>query len=267
MIGAVAGATAPLVLVELYGFHGTLRAGALLNGIIAVSAFGISIRRKVSGAAPEVTRGEAAVAVRAKATASDALVLLFITGLATMGMEVVWIRLFTPYLGPLVYAFAAILVSYLAATFAGSTVYRLSSRSHDPDSRVAWVALALLGLLPLVTSDPRVSLYAVLRVILGVAPFAAVMGFLTPMLVDRWSGGDPDRAGRAYAVNVLGCIVGPLLSGFVLLPLFGEHVSMLAYVLPWMAMAVIWPQMREARAGERAWSYALCCARRWRFSF
>jgi spermidine synthase len=121
---------------------------------------------------------------------------------------------------------------------------------------VAWVALALLGLFPLVTSDPRVSLYAVLRVILGVAPFAAVMGFLTPMLVDRWSGGDPDRAGRAYAVNVLGCIVGPLLSGFVLLPLFGEHVSMLAYVLPWMAMAVIWRQMREARAGERAWSYA-----------
>ena len=56
-----------------------------------------------------------------------------------------------------------------------------------------------------------------LRVLLGVAPFAGVIGFLTPMLVDRWSGGDPDRAGRAYAVNVVGCILGPLLAGFLLL--------------------------------------------------
>jgi hypothetical protein len=36
---------------------------------------------------------------------------------------------------------------------------------------------------------------------------------LTPMLVDRWAGGDPDRAGRAYALNVVGCIIGPLLEG------------------------------------------------------
>jgi hypothetical protein len=33
------------------------------------------------------------------------------------------------------------------------------------------------------------------------------------MLVDRWSPGEPDLAGTAYAVNVLGCILGPLISG------------------------------------------------------
>ena len=51
-------------------------------------------------------------------------------------------------------------------------------------------------------------------------------------------GRDPDRAGRAYAVNVVGCIVGPLVSGFILLPLVGEHVSLLVFVLPWFVMAV-----------------------------
>ncbi|MFI5369849.1 MAG: AAA family ATPase, partial [Spirochaetia bacterium] len=66
-------------------------------------------------------------------------------------------------------------------------------------------------------------------------------------LVDRWSGGDPDRAGRAYAVNVLGCIVGPLVAGFVLLPLFGEQVSLLILVLPWFVMAI---------AGVRQWKFA-----------
>jgi spermidine synthase len=76
-----------------------------------------------------------------------------------------------------------------------------------------------------------------LRILAGVAPFAGVIGFLTPMLVDHWSEGDPDRAGRAYAVNVLGCIVGPLVSGFLLLPLVGEHLSMLVFALPWLALA------------------------------
>jgi len=52
--------------------------------------------------------------------------------------------------------------------------------------------------------------------------------------VDRWSGGDPDRAGRAYAVNVVGCIVGPLICGFLLLPLVGERWSVLLLALPWL---------------------------------
>src|SRR5713101_4903977 len=41
--GAVAGTLAPLALVELYGFHATLRIGAALNGIIALSAFGLTL--------------------------------------------------------------------------------------------------------------------------------------------------------------------------------------------------------------------------------
>jgi spermidine synthase len=157
-----------------------------------------------------------------------------------MGMEVIWIRLYTYFVGPLVYSFAEILATYLAATFIGSKLYRAwSRRPRQGESRLLWVSLALLGLLPLLTADGRLHMIPLLRVIVGIAPFAAVVGFLTPMLVDRWSGGDPDRAGRAYAINVLGCIAGPLLAGFVLLPWLGEHVSMLILVLPWFGMAIV----------------------------
>ena len=76
------------------------------------------------------------------------------------------------------------------------------------------------------------------------------------MLVDRWSSGDPDRAGRAYAVNVIGCILGPLLSGFVLLPLLGEHFSMLVYVLPWIAMVWIPYGVTKVSTGIRVAGYA-----------
>ncbi len=255
VVGAVAGACLAPVLIELYGFHGTLRTGAVLNTLIFASAMVVAARFRVpsglSGAPKSPTRSKIAnewgppssgLETRSLAMQSDhsTLLLLFTTGLATMGAEVVWIRLYTFYIGPVVYSFAAILASYLVATFAGSAVYRIRSRrGPERDVRLLWVSLAFFGLLPLLTADSRVAMYAYLRVLLGVAPFAAVIGFLTPMLVDRWSEGDPDRAGRAYAVNVLGCIVGPLLAGFVLLPLFGERVSMLLLALPWFGMALL----------------------------
>ena len=253
--GAFAGAVVPLFLIEVYGFHGTLRIGSLLNALIAFSAFGLSLRTMERDAAPAL-KVENAV-VNAPSPGKGVLVLLFLTGLTTMGMEVIWIRLFTAYVGQFVYSFASILATYLVATFVGSILYRNASRKGDPSNPLAWVVLALVGLLPLFTSDPRFPFDPVQRVGFGIAPFAILMGFLTPMLVDRWSAGDPDRAGRAYAVNVLGCILGPLLSGFILLPLVGEHVSMLLYATPWMLMAFIPSRRKPMSIGERVTGYGL----------
>ena len=174
-----------------------------------------------------------------------------------MGMELIWIRLFTPYVGPVVYSFGMILVAYLLATFVGSQIYRYWSRNHQVETRLTWISLALLGMLPLLTADVRVPLHLVARVFLGVMPFAGMIGFLTPMLVDRWAGGDPDRAGRAYAVNVVGCILGPLICGFLLLPLVGERWAVLLLALPWFAMAL--PARRAAgfQPFSRAFAYGL----------
>src|SRR5271157_128372 len=236
VLGAVAGATIPLALIDLFGFLGTLSVGAVLNGLIAASAFALTLAPdKRVATAPAAGERRAAFQPENR---RGILVLLFTTGVVTMGMEIIWIRLFSPYVGTLVYSFAKILAAYLLATFTGSQVYRWWMRRNTRESGLLWVSLAFFGLLPLLTSDVRLAMESNVRVLLGVAPFAGVIGFLTPMLVDRWSGGDPDRAGRAYAVNVVGCIVGPLLAGFFLLPLFGERVSMLLLVLPWFAMAL-----------------------------
>ncbi len=255
VVGAFAGAIVPLALIENYGFHGTLRIGSLLNALIALSAFGLSLRA-IGRDGAAALKIENAV-VNAPSAEKGVLVLLFLTGLTTMGMEVIWIRLFTPYIGPLVYSFALILATYLVATFIGSILYRNASRKSDPSNPLAWVVLALVGLLPLITSDPRFPLNQLQRVGVGISPFAILIGFLTPMLVDRWSAGDPDRAGRAYAVNVLGCILGPLLTGFILLPLVGEHVSMLLYVMPWMLMAFTLRRNKQVRVGEQFAAYAI----------
>src|SRR5207253_3025331 len=99
---------------------------------------------------------------------------------------------------------------------------------------VIWAALSVLAVLPLIACDPRLRINMVLRVLLGIAPFAATVGYLTPKLVDKWSGGDPDRASSAYAVNILGCILGPLIGGFLLLPRLSERWTLLVFAAPWL---------------------------------
>src|SRR5208283_1223193 len=116
VLGAVAGAIVPLLLIELYGFYGTLRIGAILNLLIFASAFGLTLKSPTGSRAAAAPAQKPATHVENNA---KVLLLLFTTGLTTMGMEVIWIRLFTAYIDPVVYAFAGILAAYLAATFAG----------------------------------------------------------------------------------------------------------------------------------------------------
>ncbi len=257
LVGAVAGALIPLLFIETYGFRGTLHIGTALNFAVALGAGILSLSAGQSAPAPSATPEQANGVI--PVAQKGILILLFLSGLTTMGMEVVWIRLYTPRIGPMVYSFALILASYLFATFAGSRLYRYWSRTHTIESRLAWISISLLGLLPLLMTDLRIviKLPAVLCVFLGIMPVSAVIGFLTPMLVDRWSLGDPGRAGRAYAVNVLGCILGPLVAGFILLPLVGERYSLLLFIAPYLVM-IAFPVGAELRLPLlRATAYAM----------
>lgn len=249
------------VLIELFGFQRTLRLTAGLNFLIAAVAAVLAWRRL--SAQPIVAESARQEAGRASPALYAAL---FSTGLVSMAVEVVWIRQYTPLLGTMVYAFAGLLAVYLVATFAGSLGYRaLAPAAVARWEGRAWLALPLAAVLPLAVTDPRLALggvgaepgdisglEALLRLLLGIGPFSALTGFLTPRLVDRGSAGRPRAAGRAYAVNVVGCIVGPLVAGFVLLPLAGERASTLLLTLPLLACAVAmrrpWPQVAIAAA-------------------
>jgi spermidine synthase len=238
--GAVVGTGLPLILIELWGFHGTLRVGAACNVLIAVLALIVSktAPRKEVGELSEEVR-QPAMQHASTATGERSLpALLFATGLTSMGMEVVWVRQFTPFLGTVVYAFASILAVYLAGTLVGSCIYRSWNSRRVNESPLPWILLALFSLFPLLAASPDFTPYAPLRLMVGIAPFTALLGYLTPMLVDRWAGGDPGKAGNAYAVNVLGCILGPLLAGFLLLPWISERWALLTLSLPWLIAGI-----------------------------
>ena len=108
-----------------------------------------------------------------------------------------------------------------------------------------------MAVLPAVAADPRLPGVvrfpglalpppgSILLVALAVAPLSAVLGFVTPWLVDRWSGGYSRRAGAALAVNGMGCILGPLAAGFVLLPWMGERWALFVLSLVLVATGLM----------------------------
>src|SRR5271165_2708185 len=264
VLGAVAGATLPLLFIELLGFRGTLKIGAALNVLIALSAMALTLRRQAVEAPIKFVEDSRVTSAPVLSPRSrKPLLLLFATGFTSMGMEVVWIRQYTPYLGTMVYAFAAILACYLAATFLGSRIYRLWSRKYEREAILVWALLGVTAFLPVLATNPDFNFSKLSRLAIGIIPFSCILGFVTPMLVDRWSEGDPDRAGHAYAINIIGCLMGPLLSGFMLLPLMSERWVLFVLALPWLAIGLRpgWSSIGEVTTAVPIWqrvsSYAI----------
>ncbi len=257
VLGALIGTLASaFILIELLGFRRTLFVAGSLNAILAITALVLSSR--VGGAVSEEKPAEKPPEQRHLYGLRDGWVLLFLftTGMISMAMEIVWIRQLTPYLGNVVYAFAGIVAVYLLSSALGTEDYRAWRKRHLPGkSATTWTFLALAAAIPALAGTPsaflRLSGFEVVR-LSTIVLFCALAGFLTPLLVDAWSQGDPDRAGTAYAYNISGCIVGPLIAGFGLLPWMSERRALLILDVPLFAIAAVTALKSRAASPERA---------------
>jgi len=256
VLGAMAGVIFPLLLIEQFGMVRTLGFGALLNvGIAGCALLQWKSAAQENFQSAAVGDGAAAAAMSGRPRDSEgsrprrARGLLFAMGLTTMGMEVVWIRIFTPYLGTVVYGFAAILGLYLAATFVGTKLYRRGFGGEFRGGGV-WLLLGVSGVMPLIFTNPTLVISPILRTALGIVPLAMVAGFVTPLLIDRESQGDPASAGSAYSINVMGCILGPLAAGFFLLPHVSERWALGILSLPWLVIGT-WEIFSDAGSAKR----------------
>jgi spermidine synthase len=230
VIGAMSGAIlTAAVIVELLGFTGSLVFGASLNLLIALTSFLMAARDR----SPAIEEPTAPLEAKNPVPQDrSALWILFLTGFASMAMEVVWTRAFTPALRTTIYAFALLLATYLFATWVGSYRYRKAlATGVSPNRERLLLLLALTACLPIVLNDPRLYLRGV-GALLSIFPFCALLGFLTPMLIDQYSNGEAKRAGFAYAINIVGCVIGPLFAGYLLLPTLGVKWSLVVLALP-----------------------------------
>jgi spermidine synthase len=240
VLGAACGAALTAVaLIEMLGFNTTLQLGAALNIGIGLACL-LTAREKTQRHDAD-SSSTAPIACRPNPTPNSAgsllnVVILFSTGFASMAMEVVWTRAFTPVMTTTIYAFASLLVTYLVATWVGSMTYRkhLSRGLTLPIGQVMGY-LAAASFLPILLNDPRLSPNPFI-VCISIAPLCMLLGYLTPRLIDADSSGDPERAGKLYAINILGCILGPLAAGYLLLPQIGVRPGLVLLNLPFVVL-------------------------------
>jgi len=250
VLGAMTGCLlTAILLVEILGFAHTLWTAAIINFAIAATSGYLAWRRPrgVSETDPpaksKIRRKSAASGTRRRVIKW----ILFSTGFSAMAMEVIWARAFTPIMTTQVYSFALIIFAYLGATFFGSLLYRRDLRKGSVRSTASLISvLSIASFLPIVCNDVRfltntANLAGYLSasvLLLSICPLCAALGYLTPSLIDEYSLGDPAAAGRAYAINVTGCILGPLAASYVLLPWLGERYGLVVLGLPFLAFSL-----------------------------
>ena len=270
VLGAMSGTLlTAVVLVELLGFRHTLWVAAAGNfTIVAIGGWlGWKQRGFVANALTQAEPSTGSGNPSLPANARSRLIkwILFSTGFVAMAMEVVWTRAFTPVLKTQVYSFALIVFTYLGATFFGSWIYRRDLRKHRLSSTGELIsALAITALLPVLANNPHffgadywtasIDVSSVIILLGSICPFCALLGYLTPSLIDEYAAGDPAVAGKAYAVNVLGCILGPLFACYVLLPQLSERYALILLGLPFF---IFWFFFFKSQLQWQRWGLGL----------
>ena len=275
VLGAMCGTfLTAVVFVEVFGFQTTLQFASVGNFGIALFSIFLAVRQREYRTL-ETSKAEPP-SIPPEISGHRALKwILFSTGFSSMAMEVVWTRLFTPVLKTQVYSFALIVGVYLGATLVGTLLYRRHLTRNSPWRTPALMAILMFtALLPIPASDPRlvrpeadysIHVLSAFAVLASICPICAVLGYLTPGLVDKISAGNPARAGKAYAINVLGCILGPLVASYLLLPSMRESSALLLLSLPFVVFYLFfWKSLRFHQQLPSALSagllavYALC---------
>lgn len=257
VVGAMCGSLlTAFVLIELIGFRQTLWSAAVVNLCIAIVSLLLSRSyssiKSESNFSDEVSLQREVILSRGEGF--FICLLLFITGFTSMAMEVVWIRAFTPMLKTRTYSFATLLAVYLFGTWLGSYIYRRALTYKKPLATEKLIAaLSVFAFLPIILPDPRLDI-GIVTVLLSIFPFCVALGYLTPKLIDTYSSGEPFGAGKAYALNIIGCIIGPLFASYFLLPLFGVKVSLITLALPFLILIIF---LLQKEMFKQDWSIIL----------
>jgi spermidine synthase len=284
--GAVLGTLAAgFVLMRLVGVHTTLAIAVAINLAVGAASLLLAHRPGPETAAP---RPSAAATRTARApTAAPGiglLVVMALSGFASLGLEVLWTRALVLTMGTATYAFATMLASFLVGIAIGSLVARrLVDRIRDLRRCLGWIQLGIaastLATLPALrwimdtgVADWLEALGGDWVALIGgrfgvsflimLAP-TILIGTTFPLAGRMWTRHEASLAGHVgevYGANTLGNILGAAVTGFVLLPAVGLQkgiVTLAALNLAGAAWGLWWP--RAAGEGRHApgWRAAL----------
>jgi len=245
--GAVVGAfAAGFVLIGTIGILGTTLLAVLLNVVAAAVSIVLSIRvpysvsESKSHAEPSRPCG--------RAVPTFILWAIALSGFAALAYEVIWTRALSIVLSSTIYSFTAMLTAFLLGIALGSILFaKIIDRWRSPlfvFGVVEWsigvstlYVLSVIGNLPVILGRVFRHVESTwLQTILGgyVLSFhvmlvtTVLLGMTIPLAVKIYSGSLKKlgrNLGNIYSCNTLGCILGSLAAGFVLIPFIGIRNS------------------------------------------
>jgi len=270
-LGAILGTSiAGFVLIELFGLGGALLIGASGSGIAGLVALVLDRvmppRERAASRTPHHRTGVQAGNLRL------AMSLAFLSGLTSVGYQVVWNRLLALGSGNPTYVFTVILTLFLTGLALGALLQGLIRRHARSvltiiaAGQVLTALFALLGaailsrpMVPMIGSVLDLSrlldllgLFALLSALV-VLPATIVMGVTFPAtadLVGEQSGHEGAAAGTLLGVNTLGAIVATSAIPFLLFPTIGAPLTLAALIVVnagvgiWLAARVNWRPTR-----------------------
>ena len=181
--------------------------------------------------------------------------LFFVSGLSALLYEIAWIRQFEYIFGYTIYSISAIVTAFMAGLGIGGYIFGRLTDKYGLSLRTYAIMELVIGLYAslLVFIIPSFSVlykyiehlwpisftsFSFIKLFLSFAiltPATTLMGGTLPVLVKNFTE-SPEvigrSVGRLYGLNTLGAVLGPLLTGFVLIPRLGiSHTIFLGALL------------------------------------
>ena len=273
--GAIVGALfAGFYLISEVGVELSFRLAAISNiaiGVVAlVAAYAMPAQpaRPAAAVVAEAGRGTPITAGQRQIV----LWTFFVSGVMSLGLEIIWFRMLVVFLRPTAYAFTIMLACVLAGIALGSALAAPILRRRGrwlPVLAVIQAVIAVAAVLSFnaltrsqVAIDVATPWFAAIGLNTYLAPLVAsslvamlpttlLLGLAFPIGLSVWAGDDTSddtsrRVGAFYSLNVFGAILGSVLAGFVLLPAIGTRNSLIAVsaLATMSSIALAWSQRR-----------------------
>ncbi|MFK7898183.1 MAG: fused MFS/spermidine synthase [Myxococcota bacterium] len=271
-LGAIFGTlTTAFFLMPAFGLRGTVYLGALLNAVVFLGAALLArvgdsaqLASKASGTStstpsPASSQGRAEVETLGAGPKRAIVAFAGFAGVASFTYEVLWVRLIEHVMGGSVYAFAAMLGSFLLGIALGGAIASRFATTLSRSLRgltLSQLGVAFFSLLAYqgvgrfpawidaevflggAGATLRLAGLATLVLLPSTVCIGAMFPFVVRALTEDVKSAAPSTA-RAYTANTLGAIVGSIAAGFWLLPALGFAGTLLFAIGLNLALAAL----------------------------
>jgi predicted membrane-bound spermidine synthase len=239
-LGAVAGVLASgFILIGAIGETRTILVGVAINGLVTIGALILSASRSTATPPPVDPLAAPTSSVFDDFTSPQVrhtvLVCFAISGFVTLALEIVWSRMLVLYEGTSIYAFSSMLAVILAGIGLGGFFGGRVERWKDPLLALARLEMGMALATAYSLAAFRYMDHGYGRLLMPplilIGPAALILGIAFPVAVRcyaKHAAAIGRRVGELYAWNTIGCILGSLAGGFLLIPWIGAARSGIA---------------------------------------